>query len=324
MHPASPIDCWAGVTARGVRTIWTGGASNNVSCTSPGGPTRTAATRAAATGQEAAPGPGADQVHPARIGERGRAVAAVGVAVEVLRITRADQRIGRHAWCDNEPVNGATETSGNANSLRELLYGLVPLDDWANQGVGNLDEPWQSFERARTLIHAGNIDQAVKIWCKIALTEGLSSRHALQAWLFMRQAGAQPPAAVAKATIGAAVEVPMHGAHDLLVAYQDGTADYVNYSGRATTWRDRSDSQMRSAIEYWHSAAQTMADTIGPWGESSLPPLPTGHSRVIALTASGPHFGQGPEDALSADPTACSFLSAATRVMLLMTSSTAV
>ncbi len=38
VHPASPIDCCAGVTARGVRTIWTGGASNNVLCTSPGGP----------------------------------------------------------------------------------------------------------------------------------------------------------------------------------------------------------------------------------------------------------------------------------------------
>ena len=58
--------------------------------------------------------------------------------------------------------------------------------------------------------------------------------------------------------------------------------------------------------------AQTIADVIGPW-EGRLPPLPAEQTRLTMLTPLGPHFGQGPDDALRQDSTAAAFLDAATR-----------
>lgn len=220
-------------------------------------------------------------------------------------------------------MNGARHTPGQADALCALLYGEASVDDWADQAAGSQDEPWASFERARLLVHAGKRRKAVKIWREIALTKGVGTRQALQAWHFIREAGSRPPADVAKIALGAIAEVPMHGSHDLLAAYQDGTASYVNYSGRSAVWEDSSSGQMQAAISQWLAMAQNIASTIGPWDKPSLPPLPAGNARVAALTASGPHFGQGPQEALSANPLADRFLGAATSVMQLIVNNAA-
>jgi hypothetical protein len=196
------------------------------------------------------------------------------------------------------------------------------LEEWADQGADHPGEPWRSFERARMHFRTGEPDQAVHVWQEIVLTEGISSRHTLQAWHFMRQAGRLPSAEVAEVVLGAVAEVPMRGSHDLLAAYRDRTAKYVNYSRRATTWEGGPEEQMEAAVGHWLAVAQIMASSIGPWNKMVLPPLPTGHARVAALTPNGPYFGQGPATLLSADSKADSFLGAATRVVQLMVDST--
>lgn len=150
------------------------------------------------------------------------------------------------------------------------------------------------------------------------LQMGLAHVKASRHGIFMRQAGSPPPAEIAKTVLGAVAEVPMHGSHDILAAYKDGTASYLNYSGRATTCDDLPAAHMQAAVRRWLATAQVIADTIGPWDKPSLPPLPAGHARVAALTASGPYFGQGPAAELSANPLAGTFLGAATSVMQLM------
>ena len=60
---------------------------------------------------------------------------------------------------------------------------------------------------------------------------------------------------------------------------------------------------------------QAIVPEIGPL-EGPLPPLPAGHSRLTMLTPLGPHFGQGPDDVLRADPRAAAFFDAATRLLV--------
>jgi hypothetical protein len=185
----------------------------------------------------------------------------------------------------------------------------------------NPDEPWSSFQRAERLARAGQPDEAATIWQQIALAERLESRQTLQAWHFLRRAGYPPPADRAQDALGVVAEMPVHNAHDLLAAYQDGTARYLNYSGKVVIWEeDPSVAEIQSAIDDWLATGQVIANAIGPWEQSALPPLPVGHGRVMVLTPAGPRFGQGPAAGLSADPIAGSFLTTATNLMQLIVS----
>jgi hypothetical protein len=166
--------------------------------------------------------------------------------------------------------------SGPADVLRQFVYGDASAEEWLAHAAGVSGEPWASFERAQQLVQAGRVGEAATIWRQIAATEGLESRHVLQAWHFLRQAGFAPPPDGAKLVLGAVAELPVNGAHDVLAAYRDGTARYLNYSGKAVVWEDRSAAPIQAAISDWLARAQTIADVIGPWDQPALPPVPPG------------------------------------------------
>jgi hypothetical protein len=114
--------------------------------------------------------------------------------------------------------------------------------------------------------------------------------------------------------------MPARKDHDLLTAYRDGTARYLNYSGKAVIWEDHSDIRVQATITDWLTTGQVIADAIGVWEQPSLPPLPAGDARLMMLTPAGHRFGQAPAAALSQDPQAGPFLAAATRLLQLITS----
>lgn len=215
-------------------------------------------------------------------------------------------------------MRGFRKPPGPAAALRQFVFGDAPVEAWIAQGTGDAGEPWASFERARQLARASMTDDAAAIWRQIASADGLESRHVLQAWHFLRQAGQAPPADLGKLALGAVAEMPMNGAHDLLAAYRDGSARYLNYSGKVVVWEDRSVAPIREAIDRWLTVAQEIAKVIGAWDQPQLPPVPAGHARVMVLTPSGPHFGQGPAAALQADPMAGAFLGAAVSLLQLI------
>ncbi len=206
---------------------------------------------------------------------------------------------------------------GPAGVLRRFVYGDVPLDEWVAKGAAAPVGPQVSFERARQLVHADQIHEAVKIWWQLAFTEGLESRQTLQAWHFLRQAGYRPPADRAKLVLGAVAESPEQGTHNVLAAYQDGTARYLAYSGKALIWEDSSVTEIQMAIGDWLASGQAIADATEAWDQPSLPPLLAGYGRVMVLTPGGPRFRQSPAAAVG-DPMAGLFLAAAIRLLRLL------
>ena len=58
-----------------------------------------------------------------------------------------------------------------------------------------------------------------------------------------------------------------------------------------------------------------LVSRIGPWTEPKLPLLGQGDARLMVLTPSGPHFGQGPFSALGSDPLARPILDAACQLL---------
>jgi hypothetical protein len=208
--------------------------------------------------------------------------------------------------------------SSAADVLRTFVYGNVPMDEWVAEGAEAAGGPWNDFVRAREFALQGQMDQAVEVWRQIAFSDGLESRQVLQAWHFLREAGEQPPPDRAKQVLGVIIEMPVPQGHDLLAAYKDGSARYLNFSGKAVVIEDRSLVRIQEAISLWIAAGEAIVQVIGPWQDSTFPSVPPGHVRVMMLTPSGPHFGQGPLEQLTADRAAGAFIGCASQLLQLV------
>lgn len=206
--------------------------------------------------------------------------------------------------------------------LRPTLYGDVPIDQWPPPESTDGD-PWATFAAARHAWHNGNSALAVRLWTDIAANPSLEPRHNLQAWHFLRIAGVQPPPETASDVFGVVAEVAVGKGHDVLAAYSDGTARYLNHAGGAAIVDNPQLAGLADAVESWLGIGRCLAQNVGVWDARALPPLPAGHTRVLVLTPGGFRFGQGPDLQLRQDPAAAAFLESATTVLLVVTAAAA-
>lgn len=191
-----------------------------------------------------------------------------------------------------------------------LLFGTVPLNAWppGNETEGITGQ----FAAARTAYRSGNVEGAQEIWRSIATDQSLESRHVLQAWSFLRGSGIEPPSPIDTQVLGVVVEVPVAGGRDVLAAYRDGSARYLNQAGGVAVIDVGAEAEVRAVVE----AGQELAALIGPWDKVELPDLPKGHARLVLLAPSGFRFGQGPEAMLLNDPKAAPVFAAATSLLV--------
>lgn len=210
-------------------------------------------------------------------------------------------------WFKRKPAASA------GDALREVLFGDVPLGDWAGQGA---EQPWQSFRAAADAIDAGDTAAARNALQAVLAQRGLESRHYVQAWTELRSLGVTPSAEEAKHVYGVVLDVPMARGLDTLAAYEDGSARYLNHAGGAVVWdTPGTDAEMDALVEAFLAAGRTVVSVIGPW-EHARPPLPAGQARVSMLTPGGLYFGQGPLDVLSKEPLAAPVFAAGTALMV--------
>ncbi len=209
----------------------------------------------------------------------------------------------------------------NQQDIRDVLFGDVPIKQWAGEKTPNTQEPWLSFQKARDLLDSKRTDEATAVFERILAMPGLESRHYLQARHFLRQAGVQPDSSTAKQVLGVVVEVALREGLDIVAAYADGTARYFNYSGAAVIWEAPDDS-LQSEIENLLSAGKTVVKEIGPWEDPRPTAPPEGQVRINMLTPSGLHFGQAPFDILAGDPLGGPVIAAAAELMKKMVEKT--
>ena len=207
---------------------------------------------------------------------------------------------------------GAEATPGDA--LRPLLCGDMAVDEFP-AGDDAEGEPWVSFVAARAALRAGKVDDAVATWRRIAEMPDAESRVTLQAWTFLRANGVASPTNLATTVLGVVVEVPVDGGRDVLAAYKDGSARYLNHSGRVLVAEAGVEAVAASVAEVV-AVAQTLAGVVGVWDQPALPDLPAGDSRLLLLTPGGFRFGQGPDPQLRQDPAAGPLFAAATQLLV--------
>lgn len=201
-----------------------------------------------------------------------------------------------------------------ADDLYPLLFGNVALDGWPD-GDELTEMPWSAFITARRHLANGDVDLAIRSWGPVATLGDWDSRHRIQAWKFLRAQGIVPDESIAREVLGVVAEVPVAGRHDVLAAYADGTIRYLNHAGSVIVIESPSPEQARRSSELLAVGAEVVA-VLGPWTEPELPTVDPGSVRFTMLTPSGPHFGQGPEDVMAADPRAGRLFEAATALLV--------
>lgn len=112
--------------------------------------------------------------------------------------------------------------------------------------------------------------------------------------------------------LGVIVEVGLEEGLDVLAAYADGGVRYVNHAGGATI--AEADPTLEPAVRALLAAAEPVARAIGPWRDARRPPG-AGTLRLTFLVGGEIRFGEGPVEALAADPMGGPVFAAAGRLL---------
>jgi hypothetical protein len=115
------------------------------------------------------------------------------------------------------------------------------------------------------------------------------------------------------------VEVGLENGLDVLASFQNGTARYINHSGKLLIWETTNDLQANNLTNTLFTCGEVVINRIGPWDKPRRPHPVTGNVRLTFLVSDGLYFGEGPVDVLFRDPLAAPTLSAATQLMIFLT-----
>jgi hypothetical protein len=204
-----------------------------------------------------------------------------------------------------------SDSSSPKSAIRDTLFGDMPLDRWSGDGRSS---PWSLFAAAKQHLDAGQRDDAIVSLKQVLALPDLEPRHYLQAWHFLRPLGHRPAPDEARRVLGVVVEVPVEDGLDLVAAYPDHSARYYNFSGAGVVW-GHPDSSLDSHIDRLISAGAAVVQQIGPWDGPRPAPPPKDQVRLSFLAPGGICFGQGPFEALAADPKGAAVIAAATDLM---------
>ena len=133
-------------------------------------------------------------------------------------------------------------------SIRDTLFGDVPLSQWPTENTLDVQEPWSTVIKARSHLQKKENPLAIQLYKKLLTTPNLESRHYLQAWHFLKNVGIRQSNKVAKRLYGVILEVALDTGLDIIAAYTDLTARYYNYSGAAIIW-NAPDNSLESQIK---------------------------------------------------------------------------
>ena len=121
-----------------------------------------------------------------------------------------------------------------------------------------------------------------------------------------------------KDLLGVIVEVGLDEGLDVVASYRDGTARYINYTGKIVIWEatDENSNEITNAL---FQSSENIVKHIGPWDKARLPAPATGNVRISFLVSDALYFGEGPMNALFSDALAGPALNSALALMQYIT-----
>ncbi|BAV05768.1 hypothetical protein SAMN05421788_10889 [Filimonas lacunae] len=115
------------------------------------------------------------------------------------------------------------------------------------------------------------------------------------------------------------IEIGLENGLDTLASFYDGTARYINQTGKILVWEnfeDETANDITSAL-FEHSAE--VVNKIGPWDQPRKPQPAVGHARLTFLVSDGLYFGEAPASVFFNDQLAGPVLNSATQLLQYIT-----
>src|SRR6202050_1881199 len=184
------------------------------------------------------------------------------------------------------PALGNSDTLGsNSDSIRQLLFASQSLQEQVKHMRldGNLGRA-QFIADAQRLVEDGKLREAIACLRRAMDSPTLETRTLLWVWSALRELGEKPDPKFAYEVLGVIVEMPQQAAYDTLAGYVDGSARYLNFSGKAIFW-DAPDAVIQRLC-------QVLVDSTIPASRKAKPrtslSLPSRGIQATLLTRSGP------------------------------------
>ena len=121
-----------------------------------------------------------------------------------------------------------------------------------------------------------------------------------------------------KELLGVIIEVRLDNGLDVLASFRDGTARYINATGKMIIW-EMTDETSNKLTQDIFIKSQEIIKKIGVWDKPRRPHPKRGMARLTFLVSDGLYFGEGPIDILFNDPLASPALSSGTELMRYLT-----
>lgn len=119
--------------------------------------------------------------------------------------------------------------------------------------------------------------------------------------------------------LGVIVEIGLDEGLDVLASFVNGTARYINYTGRILIWETPDDAEANAITRQLFEHSINIVQKIGPWDQARRPQPARGTLRISFLVSDGLYFGEGPINLLFNDPMANPALMSATALMQYLT-----
>lgn len=181
--------------------------------------------------------------------------------------------------------------SDKEDPIRQLLFASQSLREQVSHlRPDGRSGPVQSIADAQRLVEEGKAREAIARLRGVLDSPALETRIQLWVWSALRELGEKPEGKSAFEVLGAVLEMPSGGAYDTLAGYVDGSARYLNFSGRAIFW-DAPDPKVKLLC-------QALVDSTIPVSSKATPrtslSLPKRGIQVTMLTRSGPFLITAP------------------------------
>ena len=122
-----------------------------------------------------------------------------------------------------------------------------------------------------------------------------------------------------KELLAVIVEVGLDDGLDVLASFNNGTARYINHTGKILVWETTNDEAANKIITDLFASSQRIVNQIGVWDKARRPNPTKGNVRITFLVSDGLYFGEGPINVLFSDPMASPALTKATELMQYLT-----